>query len=159
MTTSHDTRRYVLEEILESPNGSRRHGRCRQLRESTGRSLMRELRERDESDAELERSAAGGGESEAYRVKMRLRRQHEDALEAGDWDAADEFHELLKQHHREQGAGAEVPSRDFGLRQGVGGGGGTASRECLHWLNRLRGGAKPLLESRRVDRWLKSLRS
>jgi hypothetical protein len=95
------------------------------------------LRE-DEGPADLERSAAGAGaSSNAYRVKMRLFREYEDALMNGDHDQADELHEQLKGMHK----GAAT----------------VAANESRAWMKRLRRGERSLLdallESRGIHRF------
>jgi hypothetical protein len=121
----------------------------------------------DEGDASLRRSAAGDPDNEAYDAREELVRQINDAITLRNHREARKLHEELMEMDgydmSQEPEGREgKKSREFGLRQGVGGGGGTASRECLHWLNRLRGGARPVMESRKatkVDDWLRRLRS
>jgi hypothetical protein len=119
----------------------------------------------DEDDASLRRSAAGSGaDSDAYQAREELVRQINDHITMGNHKEARRLHnELARMDGYEMEDDPEERegkrSREPNYRQGVGGGGGTASRECLHWLNRLRKGAKPLLESRGVDHWMRRLRS
>jgi hypothetical protein len=79
-------------------------------RDSRGR-LVHAIREDDEGEgaAGLMRSAGGKQDSEAMADRRRLFDGYDAALRAGDEESADEYHEALKDHHRQQGAavGAE----------------------------------------------------
>jgi hypothetical protein len=121
----------------------------------------------DEGDASLRRSAAGSGaDSDAYQSREELVRQINDHITMGNHKEARRLHdELAKMDGYDMEDDPEERegkvSRDLGLRQGVGGGGGTASQECRQWMPRLQD-RNPLMESRmaaKVDGWLSRLRS
>jgi hypothetical protein len=68
-----------------------------------GRAGFRRTLSEDEGEAGLERTAAGTGRSSvAYQSKEDVFDAHRAALEEGDFDAADEHHETLKQMHTQE---------------------------------------------------------
>ena len=76
-----------------------------------------------ESDRELMRSASPGAEdSPPNKARQKLLDNYTRSLEEGDFEASDEYHRLLKAHHKEQGAADNArpattksrESRDYG---------------------------------------------